>query len=103
MEYAKADSKGDVPGKAAALATIDAAYTKPLAGYISEISPKLSENAIEVALRDHIGMTAKMIDYRNADDYTNEQTELDVISQHIESLFSTLASTIVQQYPNKFN
>jgi hypothetical protein len=103
MTYAAAGSKGDVAGKAAALASIDATYTKPLADYMSKINPKISESVLEGALQDHVATTAKMIDYHNTGDYTNEQAELDVINQHVERLFSTVASAIVQQYPNKFN
>lgn len=103
MHYASAGSKGDIASKASALADIDSNYTKPLAYLLASINPGLSESALETTLRNHIAMTAKMIDYRNVGDYTNEQTELDAINQHVESLFSTLANAIVLQYPNKFN
>ncbi len=102
VNYAVAGSKGDEAGKAAALASIDANYTKPLAQYLAKANPKLPEAALESALRDHVNMTAKMIDFRVAGDYANEQMELDMANKHIEGLMSTLASGIVQQYPDKF-
>lgn len=102
VKYAVAGSKGDETGKAAALADIDANYTKPLAAYLAKANPKLSEATLASALGDHVAMTAKMIDYRNAGDYTNESMELSMANKHIEGLFSTLAGGIVAQYPDKF-
>lgn len=102
VNYAVAASKGDEAGKAAALASIDANYTKPLAQYLAKANPKLPEATLESALRDHVNMTAKMIDYHVAGDYANEQMQLAMANQHIAGLMSTLADGIVQQYPDKF-
>ncbi|MEO5949998.1 MAG: hypothetical protein ABIQ04_00970 [Candidatus Saccharimonadales bacterium] len=102
VKYAVAGSKGDEAGKSAALADIDASYTKPLAQYLAKANPNLPEATLESALRDHVSMTAKMIDYRVAGDYANEAMQLDMANKHIEGLFSTLANGIVQQYPDKF-
>jgi len=102
VKYAVADSRNDVPGKVAALSAADADCATPLATYLSTLAPSLSEATLEAGLRDHIAMTAKMIDYRTAGDYTNEQMELDMANTHIETLFSSLANAIVQQYPHYF-
>lgn len=103
LKYATAGNRGDFAGKSAALADLDSKYTKPLASYFAKVNPKLPEAVLEGVFRDHIAMTAKMIDYRSVGDYTNEQMELNAANEHIEELFSTLASAIVQQYPGKFN
>ena len=47
-------------------------------------------------------MTAQMIDYHVAGNYTAEANELHLSNQHIEGIFSTLAGAIVKQYPSKF-
>jgi hypothetical protein len=102
VKYAVAGSKGDTAGQKAALADIDANYTKPLAQYLAKANPNLPESALEGALRDHVDMTAKMIDFHIAGDYKSEATELDMANKHIEGLFSTLADGIVKQFPDKF-
>lgn len=102
VKYAVAGSKGDAAGQQAALADIDANYTKPLAQYLAKANPKLPQAALESGLRDHVNMTAKMIDYRVAGDYANEAKQLDMAIKHMEGLMSTLADGIVQQYPDKF-
>jgi hypothetical protein len=102
VKYALAAKSGDAAGKQAALSTIDSQYTKPLAQYLAKANPNLPETTLETALRDHVNMTAKMIDDHVAGDYTAEATELDMANMHISGLFSTLANAIVKQYPDKF-
>ena len=102
VKYAVAGKSGDAAGKQTALSTIDSQYTKPLAQYLAKANPNLPEATLETALRDHVNMTAKMIDEHVAGDYTAEAMELDMANTHISGLFSTLANAIVKQYPNKF-
>lgn len=102
VKYAVADSKGDNAGKTAALSDIDTNYTKPLAQYLAKANPNLPEATLEGALRDHVDMTAKMIDFHVQGKYQDEMNELNMANKHIEGLFSTLAGAIVTQYPNKF-
>ena len=102
VKYAVASSKGDTAGKTAALDAIDSGYTKPLAQYLAKANPNLPESALETGLRDHVAMTAKMIDLHVAGDYTAEAAELKTANAHLEGLFSTLAGGIVKQYPEKF-
>jgi hypothetical protein len=102
VKYAVAGSQSDAAGQKAALADIDANYTKPLAQYLAKANPNLPEAALEGALRDHVVMTAKMIDLHIAGDYKGEAAELDMANKHIEGLFSTLADGIVKQFPDKF-
>ncbi len=102
VKYAVAGKTGDEAGKAAALADIDANYTKPLAAYLAKANPNLPEAALEGALRDHVNMTAVMIDDHVKGDYTAEMSELSMANDHISGLFSTLAGGIVTQYPSKF-
>ncbi len=102
VKYAVADKQGDTAAKAAALADIDANYTKPLAQYLAKANPNLPEATLEGALRDHINMTAAMIDDHVQGNYTAEATELGMANNHISGLFSTLAGAIVKQYPSKF-
>lgn len=102
VAYAVADSKGDTAGKQAALDKIDSGYTKPLAQYLAKANPNLPENVLESALRDHVNMTAKMIDDHVNKDYTAEANELDMANKHIEGIMSTLAAGIVKQFPDKF-
>jgi hypothetical protein len=96
VKYAVASKQGDATAKAAALTDIDTNYTKPLAQYLAKANPNLPEAALEGSLRDHVQMTAQMIDYHVKGDYTAEA------SAHLEGLFSTLAEGIVKQYPSKF-
>ncbi len=102
VKYAVADKQGDATAKAAALADIDANYTKPLAQYLAKANPNLPEATLEGALRDHVQMTATMIDDHVQGNYTAEASELNMANMHMEGLFSTLASAIVTQYPSKF-
>jgi hypothetical protein len=102
VKYAVAGKTGDEAGKQAALDTIDSQYTKPLAQYLAKANPNLPEMTLETALRDHVDMTAQMIDYHVAGDYANEAAELSMANKHMEGLMSTLAAGIVKQYPDKF-
>lgn len=102
VKYAVAGKSGDEAGKAAALADIDANYTKPLAQYLAKANPNLPEATLEGALRDHVQMTAAMIDDHIAGKYADESAERDMSAQHLNGLFSTLAGAIVKQYPAKF-
>lgn len=102
VKYAVASKSGDAAGKQAALDTIDSQYTKPLAQYLAKANPNLPEDVLESSLRDHVQMTAQMIDYHVAGDYTAEANELSMANKHLEGLFSTLAAGIVKQYPDKF-
>jgi hypothetical protein len=102
VKYAVAAKSGDSDGKQTALSTIDAQYTKPLAQYLAKANPNLPEKTLETALRDHVNMTAKMIDEHVAGNYAAETSELDMANTHISGLFSTLANAIVKQYPDKF-
>ncbi|HET9173944.1 MAG TPA: hypothetical protein VFN56_01540 [Candidatus Saccharimonadales bacterium] len=102
VNYAVADSKGDTAGKQAALNAIDTGYTKPLAQYLAKANPNLPEATLETALSDHVQMTAAIIDAHVNGNYSDEQNQLKMASQHIEGIFSTLADGIVKQFPSKF-
>ena len=103
VKYAVADSKGDNTSAQAALTDIDTNYTKPLAQFLAKANPNLPESALESGLRDHVDMTAQMIDDHVKAKYADESKELDMANTHIASLMSTLAGGIVKQYPSKFN
>lgn len=103
VKYAVADSQGDSTGAQAALTDIDSNYTKPLAQYLAKANPNLPEATLESALREHVDMTAQMIDDHVKGKYTDEANQLTMADQHIAGLFSTLAQGIVKQYPNKFS
>ncbi|MEO6513919.1 MAG: hypothetical protein ABIR37_04515 [Candidatus Saccharimonadales bacterium] len=102
VKYAVASKGGDEAAKAAALTSIDTNYTKPLAQYLAKANPNLPEATLESALREHVDMTAKMIDFHVAGNYTEESNELTMANKHIEGIMSTLAGGIVKQYPAKF-
>lgn len=102
VKYAVADKSGDSAGKQAALDTIDSQYTKPLAQYLAKANPNLPEATLESSLRDHVMMTAGIIDDHVAGNYAKESTDLAAANMHLEGLFSTLAGGIVKQYPSKF-
>ena len=102
VKYAVASKSGDEAGKTAALNTIDSQYTKPLAQYLAKANPNLPEGTLESALREHVDMTAKMIDFHVAGNYTEESNELTMANKHMEGIMSTLAGGIVKQYPDKF-
>ncbi|HEX8227505.1 MAG TPA: hypothetical protein VF572_06580 [Candidatus Saccharimonadales bacterium] len=102
VNYAVASSKGDAAGKTAALEAIETGYTKPISAFLAKANPNLPQTALETGFRDHVDMTAKMIDLHVAGDYTAEQAELKMSNEHIGELMSTLAGGIVKQYPDKF-
>ncbi|MDB5184721.1 MAG: hypothetical protein JWN38_529 [Candidatus Saccharibacteria bacterium] len=102
VKYAVAGKQGDAAAQAAALADIDANYTKPLAQYLAKANPNLPEGTLEGLLREHVNMTAKMIDLHISGDYSGEAAELKMANAHMEAIFSALASGIVKQYPAKF-
>ncbi len=102
VKYAVADKNGDAAGKQAALNTIDSQYTKPLAQYLAKANPNLPEATLESSLREHVQMTATMIDDHIQGNYSAEADQLKVANKHLEGLFGTLAEGIVKQYPSKF-
>ena len=102
INYAVAGKQGNTAAKAAALADIDANYTKPIAQLLSGANPNLPEATVETAFRDHVTMTAQVIDDHNAGNYTQEATDQQAAVDHIQGLMSTLAGAIVKQYPSKF-
>jgi hypothetical protein len=102
VKYAVADKSGDTAGKTAALTDIDTNYTKPLAQFLASANPNLPESVLEGSLRDHVNMTAQMIDDHVQGNYAAEASMRDQGAQHLNGLFSTLAEAIVKQYPNKF-
>ena len=102
VNYAVAGKKNDADGKAAALADIDANYTKPISALLSGANPNLPEATLETAFRDHVTMTAQVIDDHNAGNYALEATDQNAAVAHIQGLMSTLAGAIVKQYPSKF-
>lgn len=102
VNYAVAASTGDEAGKAAALATIDSDYTKPLSAYLAKANPNLPEDVLYSSLKEHVDMTAVMIDAQAKGDYTAATEQRDLGVKHLEGLFSTLAGGIVKQFPEKF-
>ncbi len=102
VNYAVADSKGDANAKSAALSTIDSDYTKPLAMFLAKANPNIDEQTLETALRDHVTMTAGVIDQHVAGKYADEASELKQANSHIADIFSSLSDAIVKQYPSKF-
>ena len=102
VNYAVAGKQGNAAAKAAALADIDANYTKPISQLIAGANPNLPEATLETAFRDHVTMTAAVIDDHNAGNYTQENTDMQAAVDHIKGLMSTLAGGIVKQYPSKF-
>ena len=102
VNYAVAASKGDTAGKQKALDTIDSQYTHPLAAYLAKANPNLPEDVLYSSLKEHVQMTAGMIDDQAAGDYQKAQTKRDDSVKHLEGLMSTLAAGIVKQFPDKF-
>lgn len=102
VNYAVAGSKGDKAAQKTALDNIQNNYTKPLAQYLAKANPNIDEATLESALKDHVQMTADMIDLHIAGKYTEEAAQLKSADQHIEGIFSSLANAIVKQYPDKF-
>jgi hypothetical protein len=102
VNYAVADKEGNAAGKTAALNAIQTGYTIPLAQYLAKANPNLPENVLQTDLSDHVAMTATMIDDHVQGNYVAEAAELNMADQHIEGIFSTLASGIVKQFPAKF-
>lgn len=102
VKYAVAAKGGDTAGKQAALADIDANYTKPISQLLSGANPNLKQETLEAGFRDHIQMTARMIDAHAAGDFPTEEKERDGAVDHITGLMSTLSGAIAKQYPDKF-
>lgn len=102
VAYAVASSQNDSAGKQAALDKIDSGYTHPLAAYLAKANPNLPEATLYKALKGHVDMTAVMIDDEASGNFTAAQKLRDQGAMHLKDLFSTLASGIVKQYPNKF-
>lgn len=102
VNYAVAASKNDEAGKATALSNIDSKYTKPLSAYLAKANPNLPEDALYSGLKEHVDMTARMIDKQASGDYTGATAERDMAVKHLEGLMTTLANGIVKQFPEKF-
>jgi hypothetical protein len=102
VNYAVASSKGDEAAKQTALSTIDSQYTHPLAAYLAKANPNLPEDALYSALKEHVDMTAVMIDDEAKGDYTAAEQQRDMGVKHLQGLMTTLAGGIVKQFPDKF-
>lgn len=102
VAYAVASSKNDEAGKQKALDTIDSQYSKPLAAYLAKANPNLPEDVLYASLKEHVDMTAVMIDAQAAGNYEEATRHRDMGVKHLEGLFSTLAGGIVKQFPEKF-
>lgn len=102
VAYAGASASGDEAGKAAALATIESDYTRPLAAYLANANPNLPEDVLFQTLDEHVKQTAAMIDQQAAGDYAGASLAREQAAQHLVGTFSTLAGGIVQQFPEKF-
>ncbi|MEJ0072599.1 MAG: hypothetical protein WDN27_00675 [Candidatus Saccharibacteria bacterium] len=76
VKYAVADKQGDRTAKAAALADIDANYSKPLAQFLASANPNLPDSVLLSSLRDHVQMTAQMIDDHVQGNYTPKPVTL---------------------------
>lgn len=102
VDYAVASKSGDEAAKTAALSKIDAEYTKPISALLSGANPNLPNDALLSGFGEHIGMTAKMIDFHTAGNYTEEaKMRADAVT-HLKGLMTTLAGAIVKQFPDKF-
>lgn len=102
VAYAMAAAGSDEAAKTAALNKIDAEYTKPLAAYLAKANPNLPEDVLYKGLKAHVDMTAVMIDDEAKGDYSAATKLRDEGADHLKELFSTLASGIVKQFPDKF-
>jgi hypothetical protein len=102
VNYAVASSKGDETAKQTALSKIDSQYTHPLAAYLAKANPNLPEEALYSGLKEHVDMTAVMIDDEAKGDYTAAESQRAMGVKHLEGLMTTLAGGIVKQYPDKF-
>lgn len=102
VNYAVAGKTGNAAAKTAALADIDANYTKPIAKLLSGANPNLPQATLETAFSDHVSMTAAVIDDHVAGNYVKEASDQLMAVHHIQGLMSTLAGAIVKQYPSKF-
>lgn len=102
VDYAVASKSGDEAAKTAALTKIDTEYTKPISALLSGANPNLPNDALLSGFGEHIGMTAKMIDFHTAGNYTEEaKMRADAVT-HLKGLMTTLAGAIVKQFPDKF-
>ncbi len=102
VAYAVASSKNDEQAKKAALDKIDAEYTKPLSAYLAKANPNLPEEVLYSSLKEHVDMTAVMIESQAGGDYTKAQDQRNKGVEHMQMLFSTLSDGIVKQFPEKF-
>lgn len=102
VNYAVAASKNDDSARKTALDNIDSKYTKPLAAYLAKANPNFSEDVLYKSLKEHVGMTAVMIDATAKGDYAAATAQRDKAADHMTALFSTLTDGIVKQFPDKF-
>lgn len=102
VNYAVASSQDDQAAKQAALTAIDEQYTKPLSAFLAEANPNFSQETLYAGLKEHVDMTAVMIDAQAAGNYEEAQAQRDMSVHHLEGLFSSLAAGIVKQFPDKF-
>ena len=102
VKYAVADKQGNKTAAQAALTDINNSYTIPISKLLSSANPNLPYNTVYSEFRDHVDMTAQMINDHVTGNYTAETTVLNQAITHIDGLMSTLAGAIVKQYPTKF-
>ena len=102
VNYAVAAKGNDAAAKQTALDNIDSQYTKPLAAYLANANPNLPEDALYSGLKEHVDMTAVMIDAQASGDYAAATAQRDMGVTHLEGLMTTLAGGIVKQFPDKF-
>lgn len=102
VAYAVASKSDDAAGKQAAMADIDANYTKPISALLAGANPNLPQATLEAGFKEHIDMTAQMIDNHVKGDFAAEAELRDDSVDHLKGLMGTLAGAIVKQFPEKF-
>ncbi|MBI3741830.1 MAG: copper amine oxidase [Chloroflexi bacterium] len=78
-------------------------YTKDFGAFLNSASPALPANVVADLVQMHVVGLKGAVDAQAAGDYPKAYTEMRKAYQHMQMIADPLASTIVKQFPDKFD
>jgi hypothetical protein len=77
-------------------------YTQDFGAFINGASPKLTADAVAELIKTHIFTLKDVIDAQGAKNFPKAYTTIRTAADHMTLISTTLATTVVAQFPNKF-
>jgi hypothetical protein len=78
------------------------AYTEDFGAFISAASPKLTKDAVAELVKTHVFTLKDVIDAQAAKNFVKADATERTAADHMTMMATTLATTVVAQFPDKF-